>query len=181
MRLFPIPATNLYLCAERNKFFQLNNSILETMKHLFPLLAATLLIAVAASCCPCRKASSKAHSPLKTTEWTLVQIGGENIASMLKTEGTPRLVFAEDGSFGGYGGCNSLGGQYEVIPSEARSQKNIAGKMRLSNVFSTKRMCPNDELESRFFSMLAVVDSFTIDGDKLLLFSDGELKLLFTK
>lgn len=144
------------------------------------IVAASIIVAIlVASCCPCRKATNKSSLPLKQTEWRLIQIEGRNIAPEVVVDGTPRIILADDGSFGGYGGCNSLGGSYRITPSEVPSQKDVAGKIELGNVLSTKRMCPNDRLEQEFFGKLATIDSFTIDGNQLFLFSNGELKLLF--
>lgn len=149
------------------------------MKKSLYILLVALSALVLTSCCACRKAANKEHKPLLTTAWVLVQMDGRNVAQELSEGVPPRIILADDGSFGGYGGCNSMGGQYRMTPAEAESQKDIAGTIELSNVFSTKRMCPNDKLEMEFFRTLSSVDAFTIDGNKLLLLSQGELKLVF--
>ena len=149
---------------------------MKSLKIAMALIVATTLIA---SCCPCRKAVNKDHKALKTTEWSLVQMDGKNITEQFGTEECPRLVIADDGSFGGYGGCNSMGGQYTLTPSELPAQRDIAGAIHFGDAFSTKRMCPNDRLEMAFFATLAKIDSFTIEGSKLFLFASGELKLVF--
>lgn len=151
------------------------------MKRLQIILVALAVATVFASCCPCRKASNKNHKPLNATEWVLVQMDGRNISEQFKAEsnGSPRIVFGEDNSFGGFGGCNSMGGKYSLTPSEAPSQKNIAGKIVMSDIMSTKRYCPNDQVEMALFQALSEVDAYTIDGNKLLLLKDGELKLVF--
>ena len=144
------------------------------------IVAASIIVAIlVASCCPCRKATNKSSLPLKQTEWRLIQIEGRNIAPEVVVDGTPRIILADDGSFGGYGGCNSLGGQYTLTPSELPAQRDIAGAIHFGDAFSTKRMCPNDRLEMAFFATLAKIDSFTIEGGKLFLFERGELKLVF--
>lgn len=151
------------------------------MKKSQIILSMLVVAAVFASCCPCRKASNKNHKPLNATEWVLVQLNGRNISEQFNTEvdGAPRIIFGEDNSFGGFGGCNSMGGKYSITPSEAPSQKDIAGKIVLSDIMSTKRYCPNDNVEMTLFQTLSEVDAYTIDGDKLMLFKDGELKLVF--
>ena len=151
------------------------------MKRSQIILAVVAIAVVFASCCPCRKASNKNHKPLNATEWVLVQMDGRNISEQFKAEsnGAPRVVFGEDGSFGGFGGCNSMGGKYRQMPSEAPSQKDIAGKIKMSDIMSTKRYCPNDQMEMALFQALSEVDSYTIDGNKLMLLKNGELKLVF--
>lgn len=144
------------------------------------ILAAIAFVAVAAlSCCPCRKAPQKNHKPLLQTSWILQQMDGRNLAGEMKSDQLPRLVLETDGNFGGFGGCNSMGGSYKMTPSEARSQKDISGAMTFGGVFSTKRYCPDDRVEMEYFALLAKVDSYTIDADRLFLFVGGELKLVF--
>lgn len=149
------------------------------MKKSLSLLIVGLSALLATSCCPCRKASHKVHQPLRATTWVLVQMDGQNVTSATSSSEGARLILGDDGSFGGYGGCNSMGGQYKMTPSEARSQKDVAGTIEFGDIFSTKRMCPNDELEMAFFRTLSKIDSFVIEGDKLLLLSGGELRLVF--
>ena len=144
------------------------------------MAALVAIAALGASCCPCRKAVKRDHKPLNATQWTLSQIEGQNVAELLVEQKAPTIVFDAEGGVGGYAGCNSFGGQYKITPSEVEYQKNIVGKLSLGGMFSTKRFCPNDRLEMRYLSLLEKVDSFTIEGNKLFLFTDGELKLVFT-
>ncbi len=144
-------------------------------------IVALVLLVVATtlgSCCSCRKAT-KNHAPLKATEWKLEQIGSSSVASLLKENATPTLILAEDGTMGGNGGCNTFGGSFRITPSEAPAHKNTMGGITFSNVFSTKRYCLNDEVEMAYFAALGTIDSYTIEGNKLFLFSSGELKLVF--
>ncbi len=146
--------------------------------HIAALWSLVLMLAVA-SCCPCRKAANNNHRPLLSTEWSLVQMDGKNITEAFASEGAPRLVLGDDGNFGGYGGCNSMGGTYKMIPSELPSQRDVAGKVTFGGIYSTKRMCPSEGLEMTFFKALSECDSFTIEGTKLFLFHNGELTLVF--
>ena len=142
-------------------------------------IATLALCLFVASCCPCRKAVNNTHAPLLATEWSLVQMDGKNITEAFKEDGCPQLVLGGDGNFGGYGGCNSMGGAYNLTPSESPAQKHTSGKVTFGNIFSTKRMCPNDRLEMAFFKHLSECDSYTIEGSKLFLFNDGVLMLVF--
>ena len=147
------------------------------MKKLIIVLVVAVL---ATACCECRKSSPKKHKPLNATEWVLQQMDGRNVASDLQEqEGVPTLVLSPDGSYGGFGGCNSYGGQYKMSPSEVKYQKDSVGKIEFGAMFSTKRYCPDDALERALFRTLDRVDSFTIEGDHLYLFVQGELRLVF--
>lgn len=148
---------------------------MKKMQIILALLCATML---AASCCPCRKGGNKNHKPLLSTEWRVVQMGGKNITSLFAGEELPRMIFSSDHTFGGYGGCNSMGGEYNITPNEAPSQKDIAGTITFANIRSTKRFCPNDQVEMTLFKTLSEVDAFTIEGNKLFLFDNAELKLV---
>ncbi len=149
------------------------------MKKLQFIVALLVVVTVFSSCCPCRKTTNKNHKPLNGTEWVLVQMEGKNVTEAFENEGNPRIVFGNDNSFGGFSGCNSMGGKYNLTPSEAPSQKDIAGKIKLADIMSTKRYCPNDHIEMALIKALSEVDAFTIEGEKLFLFKNGELKLVF--
>lgn len=149
---------------------------------LVVLLSSLLFV----GCCSCRKAakeSAKAAEakPFVTTAWTLSQIGTKSTAAMLpEGENMPRIIFAEDGSFGGYAGCNSMGGEYQVADRvEDEKSGTISANLTILNPFTTKRMCPNDEMERDFLAALATVDSYVQEGAKLMLFSNGVLQLVF--
>lgn len=150
------------------------------MKKLqFGALIMMVLITLGA-CCSCRSAA-KNNKTLVTTTWQLEQMGGKSVVEALPAgERLPSLIFAEDGTFGGYAGCNSMGGQYEVSPNEEAAKKGaVMGTLKLLNPFTTRRMCPNDRMEMAFLAALSTVDSYTIEGDKLFLLSSGELRLVF--
>ncbi len=146
------------------------------MKKIVLLAAVALLVT---GCCDCRKTSTKIYKPLNATEWTLRQMNGRNIAAELTEGKAPTLVLSTDGSYGGFGGCNSYGGQAKVTPSELKYQKDTVGKIEFGAMYSTKRYCRDDKLEYAFFKALDGVDSFTIEGDNLFLFTQGELTLVF--
>ena len=50
------------------------------------------------------------------------------------------------------------------------------GEMTFGGVASTRRMCPDIELETRFTQVLESVTHYEVDGDMLLLLSKGELR-----
>ena len=149
------------------------------MKRLHISFFVLALAALVASCCPCRKAAKTSHTSLLGTEWSLVQMAGRNITEDFGAEDCPRLVLSDDGNFGGYGGCNSMGGSYKMTPYDNSAQRNIAGKITFGDAFSTKRMCPNDRLEMEYLKALSECDSYAIEGSKLLLSHKGTLTLVF--
>ena len=51
--------------------------------------------------------------------------------------------------------------------------------LEMSQMGSTRMMCPNQEDEDKFFDMLSQVDSYTIDGDNLMLQRGGDVVAVF--
>jgi len=98
--------------------------------------------------------------------WELTQINGEDFEGR-----KPYILFDKnDGSFGGYSGCNSMGGKFE-----------IEGKaILLSNIIQTKRACANmQEVEFPFTRNLQAADSYKAEIDRLYLYKNGKIVLEF--
>ncbi len=107
-------------------------------------------------------ACSHTDLPLENTQWKLVELNGD-----------ANPAFAEDGTFAftldgetinGVGACNRFFGGYEL--SERNGFKT--GMMGM-----TRMACPNMDLEDAFVRMLDEADSYSIDGDTLVLITDG--------
>jgi heat shock protein HslJ len=75
------------------------------------------------------------------------------------------LTFGEDGIVSGSGGCNSLGGEYEV------NNQTIT----FSNVTSTLMACdePRMAQEGAVTQVLSSTAEFEIDGNTLTIVGDG--------
>ncbi len=121
------------------------------------------------SCCECRRYEKKNGVELEKTVWQLTQLNGTPFEA---AEESFTLSF-EDGKFSGRGSCNTIFG-------DAKPQKESGGKLRFTNVGSTRMMCPDQEMEDKFVNILANTDSFSKEGPYLYLFSDGELHAVFT-
>ena len=114
------------------------------------------------SCCDCRKLS-KLQKPLLGTTWQLVQIMGRDV----KAEGDSyTLLFNEDGTVSGQGDCNILTAIFKTTEKRA---------LDISQLGSTRRLCPNAEGEQAYFDMLDKVTHYEMDADKMLLLSNGTL------
>lgn len=126
---------------------------------------STLLLAIMilmSSCCSCRQ-SQKLVKPLAGTDWQLIQLMGRNIAA----EGDSySLLFHSDGTITGAGDCNRLTATYTT--SSTRD-------LRIKNIGSTRRLCPNFELENTFLEMLSGVTHYEMDADIMILLSNGKL------
>ena len=74
--------------------------------------------------------------------------------------------FASNGKYKGFGNCNYLGGAYKT---------DHAGAFRISNLDGTNNHCEKAKgEEALIFNMLLMADSLSIDGETLLLKSNGQ-------
>lgn len=128
-------------------------------------IAVAALAVVFVACCPCRKSKS-ALVPFTGTEWKLIQLYGETVAA----ENNYRLTFAADGTLSGVGDCNRVAGKFT---------QNV-GKLNIGENLATTRMfCPNQGREDKFFKMLTQIDSYSIDGTRMMLIRGGETLAIF--
>ena len=128
------------------------------------LFSLTLLISalMVVGCCDCRK-RSKLEKPLVGTTWQLVQIMGKEV----KSEGDSyTILFHNNGTATGAGNCNRFTATYAITPSRA---------LTLSNLGSTRRYCENHVAEGAYYDMLEGVTHYEMDGDNMLLLSNGTL------
>lgn len=133
------------------------------MKTWIRIALLGVVLWMAASCCSCRRGPSKQTAPLTGTQWTLIQEDGK----LIDADGNYYIIIGtEEGQFNGRGDCNSLMGSY-TLPAE--------GKIDFQGIASTRAFCPNQAGEDRFFKMLEEVDSYEIDGNLLMLYTNGEL------
>ena len=147
-----------YLCDAKITIIW-NNIMKRTI--LFSLTLLFCLI-TAASCCDCRK-RSKLEKPLVGTTWQLVQIMGKEV----KSEGDSyTILFHNNGTATGAGDCNRFTATYAITPSRA---------LKINNLGSTRRYCENHEAEGAYYDMLEGVTHYEMDGDNMLLLSNGTL------
>lgn len=131
------------------------------------ILAATAIMT--ASCCPCRKGTSQ-NADLNGTTWKAVifDFNGTNKVVAEQNPGEYTLII-NDGQINGVGDCNSYFGTL--------TEKN--GKITVSNMGSTKAMCPNQEWEDCFLEIIGSANGYSIEGDKLMLLKDGRVRAIF--
>ena len=90
--------------------------------------------------------------------WRLVELLGKPVA------GDARFPFiqlhAKEGRISGFGGCNSIGGAYEL---------KAGNRIRFTNMAVTMMACPDMDVEQEFFKVLSMTDNFACDGKTLAL------------
>jgi heat shock protein HslJ len=105
--------------------------------------------------------------PILTGEtWHLAMIGDVPFDGSVPVN----LHFQEDGSFGGFGGCDLLAGTYEVR----------GDALRIVEVDSGDKSCEPEvnELERSFLGLLPLLDRMAFDGPDLVL-SAGDQSVRF--
>jgi heat shock protein HslJ len=125
-------------------------------------LLVVAVVAVIIACCPCRK--GKNNATLTEGQWHVVRMMNHDLKI---TAEQFTFTFLADGVFAGTGGCNQINAQYT---------KGEKGELTFSNLVSTKMMCPDIELESTFNQILEGTTHYEMDGEMLMLFSNGEMQ-----
>ncbi len=134
------------------------------------LLAIAALAFIITACCPCRRSSSSTI-PVIGTEWKLAQLGNETV-----TSDNFRMTLGEYGRVTGVGDCNRFNGTFRLSTGNNKSNGNLSFGQ---DMVSTRMMCPNQTRETEFLRMLSQVDSFSVDGDRLLLIRGGNVLAIF--
>ncbi len=133
------------------------------MKKLAFLIFVALVMT---SCCNCGRTSKDAPTFTDTT-WSLIQLGGTSLSA----EGKYEITFSVEGRITGIGFCNRLTGSY----TNGERERTIS----FTPMASTKMACIESNVESEFFQSFEGVTSYAIDGKKLYLFANGELRAVF--
>lgn len=132
------------------------------MKHLLPFFYI-LFLPLLLSACVLREKNQQygtGDPVLQGSYWMLLSLPGQELQDNPDTH-TAYIRF-EEGSdeLKGYTGCNRLSGRYRL--------RN--GSLQLSNLSTTRAMCPIIEQENFMMAMLEQVDGYEIAGDVLTLF-----------
>ncbi|MDE6445891.1 MAG: META domain-containing protein [Alistipes sp.] len=129
------------------------------------MLAAVALLGAMTAC-----GGAQNDKPLTETTWKLVATEGIPAEAIAAEDDAFTLVFSgEDMSAAGRTNCNLFFGNYEAID----------GTLAFGEMGVTRMACPDMEYEQAFLDMLGRVDGFSIDGDELTLFGDGETLATF--
>lgn len=131
------------------------------MKTFVKISLFVAMFAFLAGCCACRK--GKNNLSLTGTQWQLVRLMGRDLAF-----DADKFVFTfSGGEFSGMGACNRFMGKYTTSDTGALTFEGLA---------STRMMCPDAELETEFSQILDRATHYEIDGDMLLILSNGEMQ-----
>lgn len=112
---------------------------------------------------------------LGNTKWTLMSFGKPGSDSPVISGSNITLEFGADGQATGSGGCNSYGGQYQVV------QDTISFK----EIIHTEMACVDENMmkqENQYFKSLSTANKFELTGDRLVIsYDNGQSTLNFIK
>jgi heat shock protein HslJ len=135
------------------------------------VIVAAALMAVAAAC-----GGGGGGDSLAGSTWKMIQLGpaGFPVPAMFQVDVNMELS-ADGTTIKGSGGCNGYSGSYAVV-EDAFTTSNLSwteiGCTEPEGIF---------EQENRFFGLLASVETFFIQGDKLTLNAPGDELLVFLR
>lgn len=115
---------------------------------------------------PERPLPNKALTPLADTQWKLIQLGGQDVV-ITPPQKPMTLAFSPEGRrIAGSAGCNSYLGTFT----------DDHGHLELQPGNMTLMVCPEPvgSREKKFVSMLRSADGYKINGDFLILTSNGK-------
>ncbi len=98
-------------------------------------------------------------------EWTIIEASGEDVSSLMEDKKATIGFRGEDSSFYGYAGCNRIFGSISKIKD---------GEILFGTIGSTKRMCPNMNVELLVLKALNKIEKFYFEADGTLVFKDKE-------
>lgn len=145
------------------------------MKQLIKPIIFLLIVIVVVTACHTAKPAVPAtpegsgSEKLFASKWSLREV--EGLTLMPTTVGGEAFLLFFPGQVSrvtGSTGCNNLKGTFEL---------SAGGKMKLSPLATTKKMCPPDgnNTEQRFLAALAKVDGYSVTDSTLMLLNGTEV------
>src|SRR5690242_5233319 len=133
------------------------------MKLLLIILTGCLATATIPHSITYKKSNPKSNilsdSPLQNTHWKLVELAGKEIPANA-TAKEMFIVFKNDSTVSGNGGCNTFSGQYSL----GKNNEISFGEMVRTNM-----LCSAVEFERKYINALSKTDHYKITGDTLSL------------
>ena len=103
--------------------------------------------------------STLSNSPLQNIHWKLVELGGKEIPGNA-TAKEMFIVFKNDSTVSGNGGCNTFSGMYSL----GKNNEISFGEMVRTNM-----LCSGVDFERKYINALSKTDHYKITGDTLSL------------
>lgn len=114
------------------------------------------------SCKIFKKSSDEATQSNVITDrrWKLVELAGKPVPDKVNSKEPYILLQKQDTRYSASGGCNGIGGNYELLAN---------GRIKFEQGISTMMACENMEIEHGLSKALISADNYSLDGDNLSL------------
>ena len=122
---------------------------------LFAMIAAATVVAC----------STEQPTTLENTEWKLIELRGQSDEQFAAEPDTFFFTLSEENGLNGVGACNRFFGNYRIGEQDT---------LVLAPMGMTQIACENMDLEDAFVKMLYEVNTYSIEGNRLQLFNEGE-------
>ena len=110
-------------------------------------------------------ACSQQPVALENTEWKLVELYGNTNEQFAAEPDTFFFMLSTENGLNGIGACNNFFGNYKL---------SAVDSILLEPMGMTRMACQNMNLEDEFVKMLYEVNTYSIEGNRLSLFNEGE-------
>ncbi|MCF2221323.1 META domain-containing protein [Chryseobacterium sp. PS-8] len=133
------------------------------MKKIIAYICSVIMFAILASC---MNKPSSAVSPEKSSDitgkiWQLTEIYGKSI-QLKNPKAVPHFMLnTSNMRYEGHGGCNGVGGTFEIKPEIMR--------IKFNQGMSTMIACDDLETERAFVQALLAADNYSVNGNTLTL------------
>lgn len=129
------------------------------MKTILKIVVFASVILLLQSCCSSCRKGSPVIGNLESTSWILIEFENE----MIEDSGITLIFNASKKMIEGKGTCNKFFAGYSLY--DTKRENNI----KISNVGSSYKYCPDADIETRFVARLSEVVEVLIDGVHLLM------------
>lgn len=133
-------------------------------------ILATFLLLIAFSSCTVRPdALTGEQETIQDTDWVLLSFGDQNIPAPQDTRTSYIHFDLDNENVRGFAGCNSFRGKYNL--------RN--GKIKISDISSTRMSCPDMEVENYLLGVLDEVTAFNLTDKFLTLYKGNQAVITF--
>lgn len=127
------------------------------MKNFFTYLSSLVLVVFLASCMS--KPSAQNSGDITGKTWKLTEINGQPI-KLKNPKSVPYFKLnSTEMRYEGHGGCNGVGGTYEI--------KQDIMRIKFNQGMSTMIACDDLETERAFVNALLAADNYSVNGTTL--------------
>ena len=98
--------------------------------------------------------------------WKLKTVDGKVVSMLENQEREQFFILRRDNTVTGFAGCNHFSGEYQLLKEN---------QIRFKTLATTMRLCPDVDLnEADFLNVFGLADTYTLDGNTLMLSQGGK-------